>query len=159
MYASIRVYRNAGSVNEPAHLVDERLHPAIGPPPGYRAYYAVDVDDGVVASVGFFEDPAGAEESNTMAADFMREDLASLLPDPPDIASAGIMAAERREHRGSAPAIHLSADVARPGAKSADLLAPAENDTANHLDVHHQCNNGYGARQAGPSTAVADSGL
>jgi hypothetical protein len=54
-------------------------------------YYAVDVDDGVVASVSFFEDPAGREESNGMAADFVREDLASLLPNPPGIANAGVI--------------------------------------------------------------------
>ncbi len=91
MYASIRVYRNAGSVNEPAKLVDERLLPAIGTAPGFRAYHAVDVDDGVVASVSFFEYPAGAEESNGMAADFVREDLASLPPNSPDIASGEVI--------------------------------------------------------------------
>ncbi len=91
MYASIRVYRNAGSVNEPAKLVDERLLPAISTAPGFRAYYAVDVGDGVVASVSIFEDPAGAEESNRMAADFVREDLASLFPNPPDIASGEVI--------------------------------------------------------------------
>ncbi len=91
MYASIRVYRNAGSVNELAKLVDERFLPAISTAPGFRAYYAVDVGDGVVASVSIFEDPAGAEESNGMAADFVREDLASLPPNSPDIASGEVI--------------------------------------------------------------------
>jgi hypothetical protein len=72
MYASIRVYPNAGSVNELAQFFDERFLPAISTAPGFRAYDAVDVGDGVVASVSIFEDPSGAEKSNRMAADFVR---------------------------------------------------------------------------------------
>ena len=41
MYASIRVYRNAGSVNELAKLVDERFLPAISTAPGFRGYYGL----------------------------------------------------------------------------------------------------------------------
>ncbi len=91
MHASIRVYRNAGSENELAKLVDERVLPAINTAPGFRTHYAVDVGDGVVASVSIFEETAGAEESNRMAADFVRADLASLLPNPPDIASGEVI--------------------------------------------------------------------
>ena len=91
MYASTRVYRNADSVNELAKLVDEKFLPAISTAPGFRAYDAVDVGDGVAVSVSIFEGPAGAEEPNRMAADFVREDLASLLPNPPDIASGEVI--------------------------------------------------------------------
>ncbi len=90
MYASIRVYRNAGYVDELAKLVDERFLPDISAAPGFRTHYAVDVGDGVVASARIFEGPADAEESNRMAADFMREDLASLLANPHDIASGEV---------------------------------------------------------------------
>ncbi len=50
--------------------------------------------------------------------------------------------------------------AARPGATSVDRLAPADNDAANHLDVHHQSNHGEGNRKAaGRGERVSNYGL
>ncbi|MET8299064.1 hypothetical protein ABZW02_34235 [Streptomyces sp. NPDC005180] len=57
------------------------------------AYYWVDAGDGVMVSTGVFEDQAGAEESTRRAADFVRANLASLLPNAPQVAAGQVVAA------------------------------------------------------------------
>ncbi|MFF3920109.1 hypothetical protein ACFYZB_43185 [Streptomyces sp. NPDC001852] len=44
-------------------------------------------------STSVFEDRAGAEESVTRAADFVRDNLASLLPNPPQVTAGQVVAA------------------------------------------------------------------
>jgi hypothetical protein len=92
MYASIRVYHDAGSVDELARVLEEGFLPAISTMPGFRAYYAVEVGEGALATVSIFENPDGAEESNNVAADFIREDLSELFPNPPDITNGEVIA-------------------------------------------------------------------
>ncbi len=58
------------------------------------AYYVVDAGAGEIATVSVFEDQAGAEESVRMAADFIRQNLAALLPNPPEITAGEVVAQE-----------------------------------------------------------------
>jgi hypothetical protein len=58
------------------------------------AYYALNA--GKIATVSVFEDQAGAEESIRMAADWVRQNLASLLPNPPEITAGEVEAHELR---------------------------------------------------------------
>lgn len=44
-------------------------------------------------STSVFEDQAGAEESVKRAADFVRDNLASLLPEPPQVTAGQVVAA------------------------------------------------------------------
>jgi len=89
MYASVRRYEmDPGSVDEVMRRVEEGFVPIVSKAPGFIAYYALDAGDGVVASITVFEDQAGAEESDRMAADWVKENVASLLPTPPE-ATAG----------------------------------------------------------------------
>ncbi|MEV7525388.1 hypothetical protein [Streptomyces sp. NPDC091371] len=46
-----------------------------------------------MVSTSVFEDQAGAEESVKRAADFVRENLASLLPNRPQITAGRVVAA------------------------------------------------------------------
>lgn len=57
---------------------------------GFVAYYAINAGDGVVASISVFETQAGAEESNRMAASWVKQNLASLLPTPPEITAGEV---------------------------------------------------------------------
>lgn len=95
MYASVRRYDGVdpGSVDEVMRLVGEEggFASIISKAPGFIAYYALDAGDGVVASISVFEDQAGAEESNRMAADWVKEHLASLLPNPPEVTAGEIV--------------------------------------------------------------------
>jgi len=43
-------------------------------------------------STSVFEDPSGVEESNRRAAYWVRENLASLLPNPPQITAGEVVA-------------------------------------------------------------------
>ncbi|MFI1286805.1 hypothetical protein ACH4U5_39710 [Streptomyces sp. NPDC020858] len=60
--------------------------------PGFVAYYWVDAGDGVMVSTSVFQDRAGAEESVSRAKDFVRENLASLLPNPPQVMAGEVVA-------------------------------------------------------------------
>ena len=53
---------------------------------GFRAYYLVRAD-GATVSVNVFDDREGAEESNRIAAQWVRENLPDIEIAPPQIAS------------------------------------------------------------------------
>ena len=89
MYASIRQYKTK-SPTEVADRVKDFL-PIIKKEPGFIAYYAIDTGKNTVASVSVFETETGAEESNEVAAKWVRKNLSSLL-DEPRIAVGNVLA-------------------------------------------------------------------
>jgi hypothetical protein len=92
MYATVRRYEGVTDPAEAGRRVNDGFVPLIRRVPGFVAYYWVDAGDGVMVSTSVFEDRAGAEESTRKAADFVRDNLAPLLPQPPQI-TAGEVAA------------------------------------------------------------------
>jgi hypothetical protein len=72
--------------------VNEEFVPLIRQIPGLLAYYWIDAGNGVMVSTSVFENEAGAEESIKKAADFVRDNLASLLPNPPQVMSGQVVA-------------------------------------------------------------------
>ena len=78
MYTSIRKYKT-DSEAEVARLVNEEFVPRIKNLPGFLAYYLVGTGEGFMASVSVFETKDGAEESNKMAASWVKESLSGLL--------------------------------------------------------------------------------
>ena len=95
MHVAIRRYRtDPGSVDEVMRQVNEGFIPIIKDADGFLAYYALNAGAGEIATVSVFEDQAGAEESVRMAADWIRENLAALLPDPPEISAGEVEAHE-----------------------------------------------------------------
>ncbi|HSA52485.1 MAG TPA: hypothetical protein VLH10_20560 [Yinghuangia sp.] len=70
----------------------EGFVPLVRQVPGFVAYYWVDAGDGVMVSTSVFEDRSGAEESTSKAAEFVRENLASLFPDPPQVTTGQVVA-------------------------------------------------------------------
>ncbi|MFD9082544.1 hypothetical protein ACFQ7B_37170 [Streptomyces erythrochromogenes] len=93
MYAVIRRYEGVTDPAEAGRLVDEGFVTLLRRVPGFVAYYWVDAGDGVMVSTSVFEDRAGADESVRRAADFVRENLASLLPNPPQVTAGQVVAA------------------------------------------------------------------
>ena len=57
---------------------------------GFIAYQCIDAGGGVVATISVFEDKAGAEELTQKAADWVRENLASLVSNPPEITAGEV---------------------------------------------------------------------
>ncbi len=86
MHVSVRRYNvDPGSVDEVTRRVNEGFVPIITGAPGFKAYYVVNAGGGVLASISVFEDQAGAEESNRLAADWVQENLAPFVQGPPQI--------------------------------------------------------------------------
>ena len=93
MHAAIRQYQvDPGSVDEITRGVNEGFLPIIKEVYGFQAYYAVDAGGGRLASVSVFEDRAGAEESTRLAADWIRQNMASLFPNPPEVLQGEVVA-------------------------------------------------------------------
>ncbi len=86
MYASFRRYVvHPGSIGEIARQVDKGFLPIIRDIPGFVAYYVVDAGNGIGLSISIFEDQTGAEQSAAAARDHIKENLASLFPNPLEI--------------------------------------------------------------------------
>ena len=93
MHTAIRQYQvDPGSVEEITRGVNEGLLPLIKDVSGFQAYYALDAGGGRIASVSVFEDRAGAEESSRVAADWIRQNMASLFPNPPEVLEGEVVA-------------------------------------------------------------------
>lgn len=92
MYAAVRRYEGVTDPAEAGRLVSEGFVPLMRQVSGFVAYYWVDAGGGVMVSTSVFQDRAGAEESTSRAADFVRDNLASLLPDPPQVTAGEVLA-------------------------------------------------------------------
>ena len=95
MHAAIRQYQvDPGSVDEITRGVNEGLLPILKGVSGFRAYYALYAGGGTIASVSVFEDQAGAAESSRKAADWIKENMASLFPNPPEVLQGEVVVSE-----------------------------------------------------------------
>jgi len=92
MYATVRRYEGVTNPSEAARRVNEGFVPLISQIPGFVAYYWVDAGGGVMISTSVFQDQASAEESNRRAADYVRQNLVSVLPNPPQITAGEVVA-------------------------------------------------------------------
>jgi hypothetical protein len=92
MYATVRRYEGVTDPSEAGRRVNEGFVPLISTVAGFVAYYWVDAGGGVMISTSVFQDQSGAEESNRKAADYVRQNLASLLPKPPQITAGEVVA-------------------------------------------------------------------
>jgi hypothetical protein len=92
MYATVRRYEGVTNPSEAARRVNEGFVSLISQIPGFVAYYWVDAGGGVMISTSVFQDQASAEESNRRAADYVRQNLVSVLPNPPQITAGEVVA-------------------------------------------------------------------
>ncbi len=92
MYASIRRYVvHPGSMDEIARQVDKGFLPTLRDIPGFVAYYLVDVGNGLGISFSIFEDQAAAERSAAASREYIKENLASLFPNPPEVMDGAVV--------------------------------------------------------------------
>ncbi|GIF97632.1 hypothetical protein [Catellatospora citrea] len=92
MYATVRRYDGVTDPREAGRRVQEGFVPIISAVPGVVAYYWIDAGNGVMMSTSVFESRDGAEESNRRAAAWVSDNLASLLPNPPQITAGEVVA-------------------------------------------------------------------
>jgi heme-degrading monooxygenase HmoA len=84
MHAVVRHYRgNAALADELAKRSGE-VEELIRGVDGFVAYYLLKTSDGT-ASISVFENEAGTQESTRLAAEFVRENVASVAGDPPEV--------------------------------------------------------------------------
>jgi quinol monooxygenase YgiN len=95
-YATVRRYEGVIDPAEAGKRVAEGFVPLISAIPGFMNYYWIDAGDGVMVSTSVFRDKAGAEQSNSTAASWVAENLAPLLPNPPQITVGDVVAREER---------------------------------------------------------------
>jgi hypothetical protein len=90
MHANLRQYRIApGNIDEAMHLADMHLADRLADEPGFVAYELMATEDGTVCSMTIFQDPEGAERSQEIAAEFVREHLSDM-----DVERLGTMTGE-----------------------------------------------------------------
>lgn len=83
MFAAIRYYRtDPESIESVVRRVKEGFVPIIRETPGFVSYFVMAPRQGEIVSVGIFEDQQGAQESNTKAEEWLRQNLSELLPSP-----------------------------------------------------------------------------
>ena len=91
MYATVRRYDGVTDVREATRRVNEGFIQIVSDIPGFAAYYWIDGGGGVMISMSVFQDRASAEESNAKASDYVREKMASVLPNPPQITAGEVV--------------------------------------------------------------------
>ena len=90
MYATVRTYSASPELADALVSREADVKSLINGIDGFKAYYLVRTDDGAV-SVSVYDSEAGANESNTAAANWMRENLPQLAGSTPQV-SAGEVA-------------------------------------------------------------------
>ena len=93
MYMSIRHYDgiDASKIDELISVVISGFLPIISKAPKFVSYQAIDCGNGEVAAITVFEDNASLEESNQLAADWVRDNIAHLIVNPPKITAGNVL--------------------------------------------------------------------
>jgi hypothetical protein len=93
MFAVIRHYHfDPKNSSEIDRQVREGFVPLIKKAKGFKRYYWLDNGNGEAASFGLFADKAGADESIHLAAEFVRDHLAKLMTQKPEIVEGPVVA-------------------------------------------------------------------
>jgi hypothetical protein len=92
MYGVVRRYEGVTDSAEMGRRVQEGFVPLITKIPGFVAYYWLDAGNGVMTSMSVFEDRSGVDESVRLAADWIRDNAASLMPNPAQVTSGEVVA-------------------------------------------------------------------
>ncbi len=96
MWAAVRRYEGITDPAEAGRLVDESFIPLLEQVPGFIAYYWIDAGGGVMASLSVYENQAGADESVRLAGEWVRDNAATLIPNPPEITEGHVVASDTR---------------------------------------------------------------
>ena len=91
-WLTVRRYEGVTDTKEAARVVREGFVPLISKLPGLISYNWVDAGNGVMISVSVFTNREAEEESNRIAADFVKKQMAPLLPNPPRITAGHVVA-------------------------------------------------------------------
>ena len=97
MYAAVRRYEGITDDAEAGRLVRESFMPLLKEVSGFIAYYWIDAGEGTMASLSVFEDKAGADESVTLAHQWVEDNAAALFPNPPRVTEGLVVASDTKQ--------------------------------------------------------------
>jgi len=90
MYMSVRHYENVSNTPGLGQHFREEFAPLISAVPGFVGYYLTDTGSGKVLATSIFETKANAEESNRVAADWVKKHP-GVLPTATQVATGEII--------------------------------------------------------------------
>ena len=90
MYASVRTYSGGSELADALVSHEADVKSLITGIDGFKAYYLVRTADSTV-SISVYEDEAGANESNSAAANWIRENLPDLGVSAPQVSSGDVV--------------------------------------------------------------------
>ena len=94
MWAAVRRYEGITDPAEAGRRVGESFIPLLEHVPGFIAYYWIDAGDGVMASLSVYENQAGADKSIELAREWVHENAAELIPNPPEVTEGHVVASD-----------------------------------------------------------------
>jgi hypothetical protein len=90
MHATVRLYRGNSDLADRLAAHADEVKQLIGGVDGFRAYYLVR-GDAATASVTVCDDAEGAERTNQMAAEWLRENMPDVAISPPEICAGDVV--------------------------------------------------------------------
>ena len=95
MHATIRRYDgiDQARTDELVGKVSETLVPKLSKMDGFKGYYLIEGENGILSSLGLFETSAQADESTKVASNWVRDEkLETAFPNAPKITSGKVVA-------------------------------------------------------------------
>ena len=95
MHATIRRYEGVDQkrTDELTMKINESLAPKLSKLPGFSGYYLIETGNGIMSSLSLFENVEQAEESNRVAATWVRdEQLETAFPNSPEVTNGKVLA-------------------------------------------------------------------
>jgi hypothetical protein len=94
MHATIRRYDGVDQnrIVELTGKANETLIPKLSKLPGFKGYFLIEAGNGVMSSLGLFETREQADESEKLAASWIRDErLETAIPNPPKVTSGEVV--------------------------------------------------------------------
>jgi hypothetical protein len=92
MNVVIQRYRvRLGAVAEAARYADKWFLPLVREIPGFVGYYLMAAGNGVLASMGLFETPEGADAAAQLAHEWFGKEWGSFRPLPPEVITGKVL--------------------------------------------------------------------
>jgi hypothetical protein len=95
MHATIRRYEGIDRARtvELTRRIDESLVPKLSKLQGFKGYYLIEAGDGVMSSLGLFENVDQVDESSKITTSWMRDEkLETAFPIPPKVTTGKVVA-------------------------------------------------------------------
>jgi hypothetical protein len=93
MFATVRSYAASGGLGDALVENESAIRDLISGIDGFRAYYFVRGEGHAAASVSVFDDRAGADESNRLAAEWIAENLPDVAISAPSVTAGEVAVA------------------------------------------------------------------